>query len=113
MRTDLNMRKGKMAAQAAHASREFLSRHVVDGNGLTEDMLAWLEGYHDTICVGVDSAQALSDLYAAAINANLPAHIMLDLGKTEFHGVETPTCLAIGPGDAEEINAITGHLKLL
>lgn len=34
-------------------------------------------------------------------------------GKTEFHGVPTRTCLAIGPDDSEKIDAITGQLQLL
>ncbi|MCA9071910.1 MAG: hypothetical protein KDA84_23440, partial [Planctomycetaceae bacterium] len=33
--------------------------------------------------------------------------------KTEFHGVPTPTCLAIGPAGADKIDEITGKLQLL
>jgi len=33
--------------------------------------------------------------------------------ETEFHGVPTNTCLAIGPDLAEKIDSITGDLELL
>ncbi len=31
----------------------------------------------------------------------------------EFKGLRTLTCLALGPDNAEKLNIITGHLKLL
>lgn len=40
-------------------------------------------------------------------------HLITDSGKTEFHGEPTDTCLAIGPGEADKIDEITGHLQLL
>ena len=45
--------------------------------------------------------------------ANLPNAVITDIGKTEFGGVPTVTAMAIGPADSDEINKITGHLKLL
>jgi peptidyl-tRNA hydrolase len=36
-----------------------------------------------------------------------------DSGKTEFPGEPTNTCLAIGPDDADKIDAVTGELQLL
>lgn len=35
-----------------------------------------------------------------------------DVGRTEFNGVPTITALAIGPNKSEDIDKITGHLKL-
>lgn len=37
----------------------------------------------------------------------------VDAGLTEFKGIPTKTCIAIGPADSNEINKISGHLKLL
>jgi PTH2 family peptidyl-tRNA hydrolase len=37
----------------------------------------------------------------------------VDAGLTEFNGVPTKTCIAIGPNWSDEIDEITGHLKLL
>jgi PTH2 family peptidyl-tRNA hydrolase len=47
------------------------------------------------------------------LEAGLEVHLITDNGKTEFHGEPTRTCLAIGPDDAEKIDAITGRLQLL
>src|SRR6185437_12073604 len=114
MRTDLNMRKGKMAAQAAHASRSFLKAHLTEGAVLNDKMVEWIKGSHDTICVGVGSEAELIAIYNNAMDRMVwPVYMVDDLGKTEFHGVKTKTCLAIGPCDAEQINEITGGLKLL
>ena len=35
-----------------------------------------------------------------------------DEGRTEFKGIPTKTCIAIGPNKAKEIDKITGHLPL-
>ena len=34
-------------------------------------------------------------------------------GATEFHGVKTITCCAIGPAQDVDLQPVTGHLKLL
>jgi PTH2 family peptidyl-tRNA hydrolase len=124
LRTDLNMRKGKMAAQAAHASMKVLLEMSADGiegtaGGssitltLSPDATEWLEGAFTKIVLGVDSGQGLRDLETAAKSAGLPSAIIVDNGATEFHGVQTPTALAIGPAEASKIDTITKHLKLL
>jgi PTH2 family peptidyl-tRNA hydrolase len=39
--------------------------------------------------------------------------LVVDAGATEFHGVPTKTCCAVGPGWTDEVDAITGALPLL
>jgi PTH2 family peptidyl-tRNA hydrolase len=65
------------------------------------------------ICVGCDSEAELLELHEKAKAAGLPVGLIQDNGTTEFHGVPTYTCLAIGPAKSEEIDKITGHLTLL
>lgn len=120
MRTDLKMRKGKMIAQGSHASLKiFLDRLEAtkeDGTyqlKLTDEMKSWMEGLYTKICVGVSSEDELLATYREAEEKGLPVVLITDSGLTEFHGVPTNTCICIGPGSVEEINAITGHLKLL
>lgn len=113
IRTDLNMRKGKMAAQAAHASRAFLKDHLIHGWPLHHEMREWLAGSHDTICVGVPSEDELTSLSVKAGLCGVPVRVVTDLGKTEFHGQETKACAAFGPAESSRVDAITGHLKLL
>lgn len=118
MRKDLGMRKGKMIAQGAHASMKVL----LDAATRTDDTLtlplagplaAWLSGRFTKVCVAVDSAAALDEVVARARAANVPCALIVDAGQTEFHGVPTPTCCAVGPAWSDEVDAITGALPLL
>jgi PTH2 family peptidyl-tRNA hydrolase len=76
-------------------------------------MAEWIQGLFTKICVQVGSEEALLDIVAQAKAAGLPVALIEDAGNTEFHGVTTPTCCAIGPADATAIDAITGNLRLL
>ena len=125
----LNMRKGKIAAQAAHASMKvFFDRKIeyfqasvpyaVDDPhqmliSLTHEMKEWVNGSFAKVCVSVDSEQELLDVYDKAREANLPCSLITDAGRTEFNGVPTKTVVAIGPANSEDIDKITGSLKLL
>lgn len=107
-----------MAAQAAHASlKVFLDRGRTSENGfhidLTDPMKEWLNSSFTKICVGVSSEQELLEVVEKARAKNLPVALIQDEGRTEFHGVPTYTCCAIGPDLKEEIDQITGHLPLL
>ena len=131
MRTDLGMRKGKMIAQGAHASMKvFFDRQVRGLTStvnerlmspadealvvpLTAEMAVWVQGIFTKVCVRADSEEQLIALRDHAEAAGLPHALIQDAGRTEFHGVPTYTCLAIGPADAVAIDAITGELKLL
>ncbi len=119
MRKDLGMRKGKMIAQGAHAAMAVLlegAQASADAITLSLSPAAhqWLvSGRFTKICVGVDSEAALDDVMARAKAANVPCAVIIDAGKTEFHGVLTKTCCAVGPAWADEVDAITGMLTLL
>lgn len=119
MRKDLGMRKGKMIAQGAHASLKVLldAGRLEDGGPLvippTEPMRAWLGGRFTKVCVSVDSEAALDAVVEAARAAGVPVALITDAGATEFHGVPTKTCCAVGPAWIEDVDAITGALPLL
>ena len=74
---------------------------------------AWLSGRFAKICCRVDSEEELLAIHAKAIQQGMEVHLINDSGKTEFHGVPTNTCLAIGPDVASRIDALTGELTLL
>lgn len=127
MRKDLNMRKGKIAAQASHVSMMFLAQAVceqrticlhdkrlVDDRDLFSEVeREWLLGRFIKVCVGVHDEEELNKIQLAAIKAGLRVHECVDSGATEFKGVSTKTCIAIGPDKAEKIDAVTRHLSLL
>jgi PTH2 family peptidyl-tRNA hydrolase len=123
MRNDLNMRKGKMIAQGQHGSMAFITKNlqwgITNEEGvwcqidLTPVAWEWLEGSFTKICVRVDSEEELLTIHQTALDAGLVSHLVTDNGLTEFGGVPTITCCAIGPDTDERIDPITGHLKLL
>ena len=118
MRHDLKMRRGKQIAQGAHASMAFLASRlkvsgVVSMNEFDEASQAWLSWGFAKICCRVDSEDELLAIRDVASQQGLEVHMITDSGKTEFHGVPTNTCLAIGPDESSKIDAITGELKLL
>lgn len=117
MRTDLNMRKGKMIAQGSHASLGAVLDIQKRDSFMSTDALQafdkWIHGTFTKICVRVDSEEQLMQVYKDAIQAGLPVKLITDAGHTEFHGQPTRTCLAIGPAWSDQIDAITGGLTLL
>jgi PTH2 family peptidyl-tRNA hydrolase len=125
MRNDLGMRKGKTIAQGAHAATAWLSNlariEIAAGSkGLrpyftpfSEAQESWLRGRFTKICVYVTSEEELMSIYEQAKEAKLLVELITDAGFTEFGGVPTKTCLAIGPDWNEKIDAVTGDLPLL
>ena len=118
MRTDLNIGRGKMVAQGAHASGMFLVHRLMElasdyhAKVPPEEMI-WMTQGMTKICLGVESEAELLAIAAKAQEAGLRVHVIIDAGRTEFGGVPTRTSLAIGPNDATAIDAITRHLRLL
>lgn len=122
MRTDLNMRKGKMIAQGAHAalgclvggdiSMERCADHGTRTISIPTHVRYWIGLGMKKICVRADSEEELLSLHAEAKEAGIPSFLVTDAGHTEFNG-PTNTCIAIGPAEDTAIDRITGHLKLL
>lgn len=127
IRRDLKMKPGKIAAQASHASigsfLQYISRHGfygADGEEMAisfhsykgQPVFEWLQGSFFKICLGVNSEEELLDIYKKVQEAGLVCALITDQGHTVFNGVPTNTCLGIGPVWDEEIDSITGHLKL-
>jgi PTH2 family peptidyl-tRNA hydrolase len=116
LRKDLNMRKGKMIAQGAHASHMALGFTFPIGWKLFKNLrvkLRWLRDGHKKIAVSCRDSVELLNIYEAAVKAGLPVSFVIDNGHTEFKGVKTSTCLCIGPALSTEIDKITEDLPLL
>jgi len=123
LRKDLNMRKGKMVAQGAHASLAIFLQKIVflseeDGTlvarfPVSETEYAWLNGNFRKIVLAATSEAELLALFEQAREAGLPCSLIKDNGLTEFKGVETYTAIAIGPAPDVLIDPITGELSPL
>lgn len=79
---------------------------------LTDVQKAWISGLFTKVCLQVPDEPALLAIAEEAKNAGLDCHVVTDCGLTEFNGVETKTCLAIGPDEADKIDQVTGKLSL-
>lgn len=112
IRKDLKMNAGKLAAQASHASISFLVDRFLKKDKLTEAETIWVEEKFIKICLRVNSEEELLQIYQSAKSQNLECVLITDAGRTEFHGVPTKTCIAIGPDFSEKIDKITNNLKL-
>jgi len=118
-RKDLKVRKGKMAAQLAHASLAVFSNRMSNKCGLTysieitDAMQLWLNESFKKIVVGCEDETELLSLYEQAKQANIPCVLITDAGHTEFKGIPTNTCIAIGPDYNEKIDKITSCLSLM
>jgi PTH2 family peptidyl-tRNA hydrolase len=119
LRKDLNMRKGKLVAQGAHASMGAILKQmtVTADNKMVLDLndarlAPWVTGRFKKICVYVNSEQELLDLHKQATEAGLITSLILDAGLTEFGGVSTYTAVGIGPDSEDKIDAVCKHLPL-
>ena len=122
IRKDLNMRKGKISSQAAHASMAAILNTGFTAElddlkciciPLTISNTEWLTTNFKKITVSVDSEEELLAVHAAAVKAGVACALIKDSGLTEFNGVPTLTAVAVGPDFDEKIDPITGNLKLL
>ena len=107
IRKDLGMRRGKEIAQGAHASMKAVLENMEDAR-----VKEWLSGAFTKVALVVNSEDELLGLLEEAKNRGLIAALITDSGRTEFNGVPTNTVVAIGPDTYENIDAVTGHLKL-
>lgn len=102
----LKLPRGKLAAQVAHAS----VASMLSSN--SEQQKAWLELGMPKVVLAGNTEEEVVELYQKALDANLPAYLIKDAGKTVVKA-GTITCIGIGPETEDKINEITGHLKLL
>ncbi|MFX4300034.1 aminoacyl-tRNA hydrolase [Pseudosulfitobacter pseudonitzschiae] len=107
VRKDLKMRRGKENVQHGHAAQFCSIENLNDPR-----VQAWMHSNSAKISVSVEGEAELIEIMARARNAGLLVTPVVDHGLTEFAGVQTLTCAAIGPDLNDRVNAITGHLKL-
>ena len=108
VRTDLDMGKGKIAAQVGHAC-VLGAEHVRKSH--TEWWSEWWGG-QEKVVVKVSGIKELQEVKRHSIDLNLPWSEVSDAGHTQL-APGTTTCISIGPAPENLIDKITGDLKLL
>lgn len=106
---ELKMGKGKIAAQVAHAA---VKATLVCGEQDPALLDAWFKTGQKKICVKGDSAQHLDQLSNQAKKDGILSNKIHDAGHTQIPAGSF-TVLALGPCRDEEVETITGDLKLL
>jgi peptidyl-tRNA hydrolase, PTH2 family len=108
-RTDLQMSKGKIAAQAGHAAVSAAQAAYTHHKKWWE---SWMYEGQKKVAVKVATEKELGELEEAADQLGLPHALIVDRGLTEVPE-GTVTCLGIGPAPTKMIDRLTGQLKLL
>ncbi|MFC1769202.1 peptidyl-tRNA hydrolase Pth2 [Nanoarchaeota archaeon] len=106
IRMDLKLPKGKAAVQVAHASVECVLNS--DKNNVKE----WKKEGMGKIVVKVKDLKEMMKLKSEAKSLGLVTSVITDAGKTTV-APGTTTCVGIGPDLSDEIDKVTGDLKIL
>jgi len=108
-RSDLQMSKGKIAAQAGHAAVSAAQEAYVRHKKWWE---SWLYEGQKKVALKVSSEKELCDLEKFADDFGLPHALIIDRGLTEIPEGSI-TCIGIGPAPAAMVDRLTSKLKLL
>lgn len=106
LRQDLDLSRGKMVAQGAHASLK--AYRNTDEDKLKE----WEKEGEKKVVLTAGSDDDLIDLKNKAGNLGISTALIKDRGLTEIPP-GTLTALGLGPDSEEKIDRVTGHLSLL
>lgn len=109
VRTDLDMGKGKMAAQCCHASVMSYMAALRENKEIVDQ---WIKEGQKKIVLKVDDDKAIKKLFEAFKFKNIPCALVNDAGLTQLPP-GTITTLGVGPWKKSEIDFFTSALKLL
>tara|TARA_Y100000287_G_scaffold157974_1_gene135694 strand:- start:10 stop:381 length:372 start_codon:yes stop_codon:yes gene_type:complete len=105
---DLKMGKGKIAAQAGHAS---VTATLKTGEHRPTTLDSWLKSGQKKVCLK-SSYDDLIELESKAKANGIQTVRITDAGKTQIPSGSL-TVIAFGPDNEDILQGLTGHLKLL
>lgn len=108
VRSDLKMGKGKVAAQCSHAA---VSAYKQVQCRNPELLKQWEYYGQPKVVVKVPDEGTLLELLCHAKEVGLPVSLIQDAGRTQI-APGSRTVLCVGPGPADLVDRVTGHLKL-
>ena len=109
VRQDLKLPKGKLGAQAAHAAVESV---LISLKKNKETVESWRRQGQKKVILKVEDEKDLYKYVQAAKDSGIITAVITDAGKTVI-APGTVTCAGIGPASEDEIDSITGNLKML
>nr|XP_046162508.1 peptidyl-tRNA hydrolase 2, mitochondrial isoform X1 [Oncorhynchus gorbuscha] len=108
VRSDLKMGKGKVAAQCSHAA---VSAYKQVQRRNPELLKQWEYCGQPKVVVKAPDEDSLIELLTHAKEVGLPVSLIQDAGRTQI-APGSRTVLGVGPGAADLVDKVTGHLKL-
>lgn len=105
VREDLNMSKGKMIAQACHASLKAFKKSE------SSEAKDWEDSGSKKVVLKVDE-DTIVERFQRAKSKDIPAALVKDAGHTELEP-GTMTAVGVGPADESSVDSVTGDLKLI
>ncbi|MCJ1343254.1 hypothetical protein MMC31_001447 [Peltigera leucophlebia] len=111
VRTDLGMNKGKIAAQASHATL-YNYKALTSHAQLRSLLRRWESTGQAKIALQANSEEQLEELQAKAMSLGLVARVVRDAGRTQIPA-GSATVLGVGPGPKAVVDEVSGGLKLL
>ena len=109
-RTDLGMKKGKIAAQCCHACLGVVNIIKKNNDQLLLDI--WKSYGTPKIVTKLTSLTHMNEIESNAQDKGIPTYKVCDAGKTQIPS-GSYTVLAVGPAPDSIINSVTKSLKLL
>ncbi|KFQ31026.1 hypothetical protein N332_03313 [Mesitornis unicolor] len=108
VRNDLKMGKGKVAAQCSHAA---VSAYKQVQRRNPELLQQWEYCGQPKVVLKAPDEETLIQLLADAKHLGLTVSLIQDAGRTQI-APGSRTVLGIGPGPADVVDKVSGHLKL-
>ncbi|XP_029924504.1 peptidyl-tRNA hydrolase 2, mitochondrial [Myripristis murdjan] len=108
VRNDLKMGKGKVAAQCSHAA---VSAYKQVHRRNPELLKQWEYCGQPKVVVKAPDEESLIELLCHAKEEGLTVSLIQDAGRTQI-APGSRTVLGVGPGPADLVDKVTGHLKL-
>lgn len=114
IRTDIEMDRGKIAAQMGHA---YLEAYLLALEKRPETIPLYKKDQTIKIAMRAKKVQHLEDAYQKAFDAGIPSVLITDLGlyglPEDMLGKPTVTALGLGPAKRNEVKDILKRFQLL
>lgn len=111
IRTDLDMGKGKIAAQVGHAVGTMSHTNMLV-QPVPETYDSWYHEGQRKVVLKVQTEAELLRLAESAAKSGLDVYYVRDAGRTQVEPGSL-TCIGVGPAKQPEVDKVVGGLKLL
>ncbi len=108
VRRDIDLGKGKMAAQVGHAAVTLALNSMKKHKKLYRE---WIDQGQKKVVVRVNGLPDMYRIKQALEDAGIQTCLITDAGLTQIPP-GTVTCLGAGPAESDQLDQITGELSL-